>query len=49
MTIIRHYIPEKTLTVYVSRKVGEGGLAINEDNFDASIQRLEGYIENHKV
>ena len=34
--------------LYVSRKEGERGLAIIEDSVDASIQRLEGYIEKHE-
>ena len=31
--------------LYVSRKEGGRGLAGTEDSVDASIQRLEGYIE----
>ena len=34
--------------LYVSRKEGERGLAIIEDIVDASIQRLEDYIEIHE-
>ena len=34
-----------TLIDYTSRKEGEGGLASIEDNINASIQRLEDYIE----
>ena len=34
--------------LYVSRKEGGRGLASNEDNVDASIQRLEDYIEKHE-
>ena len=34
--------------LYVSRKEGGKGLASNEDSVDASIQRLEDYIEKHK-
>ena len=33
--------------VYVSRKEGGRGLASIEDSVDASIQRLEDYIEKH--
>ncbi len=32
---------------YVSRKEGRRGLASIEDSVDASIQRLEDYIEKH--
>ena len=32
--------------LYVSRKEGRRGLASIKDNVDASIQRLEDYIEN---
>ena len=34
--------------LYVPRKEGGGGLASIEDNVDASIQRLEDYIEKHE-
>ena len=34
--------------LYVPRKEGRGGLASIEDSVDASIQRLEDYIEKHK-
>ena len=34
--------------LYVLRKVGGRGLASIEDNVDASIQRLEDYIEKHE-
>ena len=34
--------------LYVSRKEGGRGLASTEDNVDASIQRLEDYIEKHE-
>ena len=34
--------------LYVSRKEGGRGLAIIEHNVDASIRRLEDYIEKHK-
>ena len=34
--------------LYVSRKEGRGGLASIEDSVDASIQRLEDYIEKHE-
>ena len=34
--------------LYVSRKQGGRGLACSKDNADASIQRLEDYIEKHK-
>ena len=33
--------------LYVSRKEGERGLASIEDSVDASIQRLEDYIQTH--
>ena len=33
---------------YVSRKAGGRGLSSIEDSFDASIQRLEDYIEKHE-
>ena len=35
--------------LYVSRKEGGRGLGSIEDSVDASIQRLEDYIENHKA
>ena len=34
--------------LYVSRKEGGKGLASIEDSVDASIQRLEDYIEKHE-
>ena len=34
--------------LYVSRKEGGRGLARIEDSIDASIQRLEDYIEKHE-
>ena len=34
--------------LYVSRKEGERGLASIKDSVDASIQRLEDYIEKHE-
>ena len=34
--------------LYVPRKEGERGLASIEDNVDASIRRLEDYIEKHE-
>ena len=34
--------------LYVSRKKGWSGLASIEETVDASIQRLEDYIENHE-
>ena len=34
--------------LYVSRKEGGRGLASIEDNVDASIRRLENYIEKHE-
>ena len=34
--------------LYVSRKEGGRGLASIEDSIDASIQRLDDYIEKHK-
>ena len=34
--------------LYVWRKEGEKGLASIEDSVDASIQRLENYIEKHE-
>ena len=33
--------------LYVSRKEGERALSSIEDSVDASIQRLEDYIEQH--
>ena len=33
--------------LYVSRKKGGRGLTNTEDSIDASIQRLEDYIETH--
>ena len=33
---------------YVSRKEGGRGLSCNKDSVDASIQRLEDYIEKHE-
>ena len=35
--------------LYVSRKEGGRGLASIEDNVNASIQRLEDYIEKHEA
>ena len=35
-------------TLYVSRKGGGRGLASIEDNVDASMRRLEDYIEKHE-
>ena len=34
--------------LYVPRKEGGRGLACTEDSVDASIQRLEDYIEKHE-
>ena len=34
--------------IYVSRKAGGRGLASIEDSVDASVQRLEDYIEKHE-
>ena len=34
--------------LYVSRKEGGRGLTSDEDTVDASIQRLEDYIEKHE-
>ena len=34
--------------LYVSRKEGERGLTSIEDSIDASIQKLEDYIEKHE-
>ena len=34
--------------LYVSRKVGGRGLASIEDSVDASIQRLEDYLEKYE-
>ena len=34
--------------LYESRKEGRRGLEIIEDSVDASIQRLEDYIEKHE-
>ena len=47
MTMQRHYIPETTLTDYMYQKEGGRGLASVEDSVDASIQRLEDYIQKH--
>ena len=33
--------------LYVSRKEGGRGLTVIEDSVDASMQRLEDYIQNH--
>ena len=33
--------------LYMSRKEGRRGLASNEDSVDASIKRVEDYIEKH--
>ena len=38
---------EDIARLYVSRKEGERGLTIIKDNVDASIQRLEDYIQKH--
>ena len=35
--------------LYVSRKKGERGLASIKESVNASIQRLEDYIEKHEV
>ena len=35
--------------LYVSRKEGERGLASIEESVNASIQRLEDYIQKHDV
>ena len=49
MTIHKALNPREDVdSVYVSRKEGGRGLASIEDSFDASIQRLEDYIEKHK-
>ena len=48
MTMHKAYIPESTLTVYVSRMEGGRGLISMEDSVDASILRLEDYIEKHE-
>ena len=40
---MRHYIPDMTLTDYVSRQKGEKGLASTEDSIDPLIQWLEDY------
>ena len=47
---IRHYIPETTLTdyMYQERREEEDLLASVEDSVNASIQRLEDYIEKHE-
>ena len=34
--------------LYESRKEGAGGFASTKDSVDASIQRLEDYIEKHE-
>ena len=43
----RHYTPETTLTDYLYREECGKGLTSIEDCFDASIQRLEDYIQKH--
>ena len=43
---MRHYIPETTLTYYMYQEKREEVDSM-EDSVDASIQRLEDYIEKH--
>ena len=45
---IRHYTQRHVDRLYVSRKERGRGLASIEDSVDASIQRLEDYIEKHE-
>ena len=42
------HLRDDVYRLYVSRKEGRRGLTRIEDNVDASIRRLEDYIENHK-
>ena len=49
MTMLRALHPRDDVDrLYVSRKEGGSGLASIEDSVDASIQRLEDYIEKHE-
>ena len=49
MTMYKELHPRDDVDrLYVFRKEGGGGLASIEDTVDASIQRLEDYIEKHK-
>ena len=49
MTIHKALHPREDVDrLYVSRKQGGRGLASIEDTVDASIQRLEDYIEKHE-
>ena len=41
-------IPDDVDRLYVPRKERRRGLASSEDSVDASIQRLEDYIEKHE-
>ena len=41
------YLRDDVDSLYVSMKEGERGLSSIDDSVDASIQRLEDYIENH--
>ena len=48
MTIHKALHPRDDIDrLYVSRKEGGGGLASMENSVDASMQRLEDYIEKH--
>ena len=49
MTIHKSLHPRDDVDrLYVSRKEGGSGVARIKDSFDASIQRLEDYIEKHE-
>ena len=49
MTMYKTLYPKDDVNrLYVSRKEGGRGLASIEDSVDASIQRLEDYIEKNK-
>ena len=49
MTIYKALYIDDVDSLYVSRKEPGGGLASIEDSLDASIQRLEDYIEKRGV
>ena len=48
MTMHKALHPRDVDRLYISRKEGGRGLASIEDSVDASIQRLEDYIEKHE-
>ena len=49
MTMLKALHPRHDVErLYVSRKEGERGLASIEETTDATIQRLEDYIEKHE-